>query len=57
MYEQVTRKFYPENEHEEIDIHNLRKLIRKMDGCVLAHILGEGDYHYIEAVFHIQFSV
>lgn len=55
MYEQVTRKFYPENEREEIDIHHLRKSISEMNGCILAHILGEGDYHYIEAVFHIPF--
>ncbi len=55
MYEQVTRKFYPENKYEESNIHNLRESISEMNGCVLAYILGEGDYHYVEAVFHIPF--
>ena len=51
MEEHIIRKFVPENDEEEKNIHNIHELIQKMDGCLYAHILGEGDYHFIEATF------
>ena len=51
MEEYITRKFVPENDDEEKNIHNIRELIQKMNGCLYAHILGDGDYHFIEAIF------
>ena len=51
MNEHINRTFIPETDEEENNIHDMRKLIYEMDGCIRAYVKGSGDYHYIEAIF------
>ena len=51
MKEHITRQFFTENDEEEKNIHNILKLTKKMDKCLHAYILGEGDHHFINAIF------
>jgi len=51
MKEHITKFFYPENDEEEKNIHNMRELIYGMNDCLRANIMGDGDYHFIKAIF------
>ena len=56
MKEHIDRKFYPENEQEEINILKLRKSISEMEGCLVATVCGECDYPYIDTIFVVPFT-